>query len=141
MDCLFCKIVEGKEEAHKIYEDDRVLAFLDIYPAAKAHTLVIPKKHYVLIEDMSKEDVNALFSTVYKLTPIICKVVNSKASTIGINNGKDARQEIPHVHVHIIPRFGEDCGKKIQEVVGKKFDLRKNDLDKIAKKIKSLLNS
>jgi histidine triad (HIT) family protein len=109
--------VEGKLPCYKVYETHKVLAFLDLNPSAKGHTLVIPKVHEARIENLPLKDAEALFATIYKLIKPIQRAVGAPASTIGINNGKEAGQEIPHIHIHIIPRNLGDRGSIIQALV------------------------
>ncbi len=114
MACIFCAIVEGKLPSYKVYENNKVLAFLDLNPSAKGHTLIIPKVHEARIENLKQEDAEALFTTIYKLIRPIQRAIGTPACTIGVNNGREAGQEIPHIHVHIIPRKLGDRGSIIQ---------------------------
>jgi histidine triad (HIT) family protein len=109
MDCIFCKIVSGQIPTRTIKETSRSMAFLDAFPLAKGHTLVIPKKHHVKIQDMSDDENSDLFSLVHNILPKIDKLTG--ATLIAIHNGKEAGQEIPHVHVHLVPRdTGDSAG-------------------------------
>lgn len=114
MNCVFCSIIKGKIPSYKLYEDDQVLAFLDINPSAKGHTLIIPKLHESRIENLPKSDAAELFSVLHKLIDPIQRAVDASASTIGINNGREAGQEVPHIHIHVIPRKLDDRGSIIQ---------------------------
>ena len=107
-DCIFCRIIRGAIPSYKVYEDENSLAFLDINPASPGHTLIIPKKHVSQVEDMAAEDAEALFKTLHKIAGPIQEAFNAPASTIGINNGRESGQEVPHVHIHIIPRKHPD---------------------------------
>ncbi|WP_423792592.1 HIT family protein [Methanocaldococcus indicus] len=127
--CIFCKIVNGEIPAKVVYEDDYVLAFLDINPRSKGHTLVIPKKHYEKFEDIPDEELQKLILGVKKTLNILKKLGFSDYNIVN-NNGKLAGQEVNHVHFHIIPRFGEEEGI----IFGKVVDV---DLDEIYKKLKS----
>lgn len=106
MDCIFCNIVSGKIPARKIHETSKSIAFLDAFPLIKGHTLVIPKTHYTKIQEMTESDNADLFETVRILTGKIERLAPS--SLVAVHNGKESGQEIPHVHVHIIPRRQED---------------------------------
>ena len=106
MDCIFCNIVSGKIPARKIRETSKSIAFLDAFPLIKGHTLVIPKTHYTKIQEMTESDNADLFETVRILTGKIERLAPS--SLVAVHNGKESGQEIPHVHVHIIPRRQED---------------------------------
>jgi len=138
MECIFCKIVKGEVPAIKILEDDLNLAFLDIKPRSPGHTLVIPKKHYEKLEDMPEEEVKELMGFIHKLIKVVPKVVGAQGFNLGINNGKVAGQEIMHTHFNIIPRFENDNGTSIQEIV--KIEV-KEDLNSIGKKIKEAFTS
>jgi histidine triad (HIT) family protein len=102
--CIFCKIIESELPSYKVYEDDDVLAFLDINPVSDGHVLVIPKHHEQFVENLPIEHHNALFSKVRELVKPLQDAFDAPASNIIINNGPNAGQIIPHVHVHIIPR-------------------------------------
>jgi len=105
MDCLFCKIVNGKQEAHIIFEDETHIAIMDKYPIQQGHTLVIPKTHHEKIIDMSSDEISELFIRVPIIVRGILEVTGAEGFNIGQNNGRAANQIIPHVHVHIIPRY------------------------------------
>ncbi len=107
MDCIFCDIIEGKKEGHLIYQDEKHIAFLDKYPIDKGHSLVLPKKHHEKITDMVPRDVGDLFSTLPKIASAILSATKADAFSLAQNNGRAAKQIIPHVHVHIIPRYNE----------------------------------
>ena len=114
MDCIFCKIVSGQIPARFIKETVHSMAFLDAFPLSKGHTLVIPKNHHVKIQDMSDEENSDLFSLVHKILP---KVDNLTGATlVAIHNGKEAGQEIPHVHVHLVPRIAGDSAGAIHRM-------------------------
>ncbi|UCD45210.1 MAG: HIT family protein [Candidatus Bathyarchaeota archaeon] len=114
--CVFCRIIRGETSSYKVYEDGRALAFLDINPSAPGHTLIIPKAHVARVEDLQEEDAISLFSALHRLVEPIQRAVEAPACTIGINNGPESGQEIPHVHVHVIPRSRGDHGGIIQGV-------------------------
>ncbi|MCQ1536572.1 HIT family protein [Methanosarcina sp. KYL-1] len=136
-DCLFCKIVSGKIPSYRVYEDDSVYAFLDIYPASEGHTLVAPKKHFGNFTDMRAEDVTTLFEAARKITAAVEKAFSAEGSNIGINNGEVAGQEVPHVHVHVIPRKKGDGGRGIKSIVWTETDTA--NLEGTAEKIRKAL--
>ncbi|MCB9802594.1 HIT family protein [Candidatus Nomurabacteria bacterium] len=107
-DCIFCKIVRGEIPAKKIYEDQDYLAFLNIAPNTKGHSLVIPKKHSDLFVDLSSEEVGALNQVVQKVAKELTLVLETKSFNLGLNNGELSGQSINHVHWHIIPRYQGD---------------------------------
>ena len=108
IDCIFCRIINGELPSFKVYEDDKNLAFLDINPVSPGHTLLIPKIHVAQIEDMKLGDAEALFRILHRIVGGIQNAFEVPATTIGINNGRESGQEIPHVHIHIIPRKQKD---------------------------------
>jgi len=105
MDCLFCDILSGKRQGHFIYEDDLHVSILDKYPIDTGHSLVIPKQHHEKITDMNSNDVGKLFSIVPKIANAVLNATGADAFSLGQNNGRAAKQIIPHVHIHIIPRY------------------------------------
>ncbi len=108
MNCIFCSIVSKKSKAANIFENDEFIAFMDKYPINMGHVLVLPKKHHQTILDMQLEDTGKLFSLSSHLAKAVIKAVNADGFTLGQNNGEAANQEVPHVHVHIVPRFNND---------------------------------
>lgn len=135
--CLFCKIISGEIPSKRVYEDDYVYAFLDIYPASEGHTLIAPKKHYNSFTDMDPEDVARLFEAARKITAAVEKAFSAEGSNIGINNGEVAGQEVPHVHVHVIPRKKGDGGRGIKSIVWTEPD--RTNLNDVAEKIRKSL--
>ncbi len=134
MSCLFCDILDGKKDGHFLYEDDSHVAFLDKYPIDVGHSLVIPRKHYEKITDMTTDDVGTIFALVPKIAKAILDATNADAFSIGQNNGRAAKQIVPHVHIHIIPRYN-DKGT----VWTKRQIVNDDELSKLAKKIRGLL--
>jgi len=131
-DCIFCSIVAGDIPARTVYETDDVLAFLDVNPLARGHTLVIPTAHAAHIGDLETDLAGAVFEAVTDLTPRVQAAVDADAATIGINDGEAAGQEVPHVHAHIIPRFDGDGGGPIHAVAGESPSLSDAELDDVA---------
>src|SRR3989344_8225089 len=118
MDCLFCKIVSKEIPSEVIlFEDEDVLAFLDLHPLTPGHTLVVPKNHFENIIELTPEKVGNLFLLVRKVTEALLKTLSPSGFTIGINHGKAAGQVIDHMHVHVIPRYENDGGKSIHSIV------------------------
>ena len=134
MDCIFCKIVSKEIPAKILYEDEYTIAFLDAFPVAKGHTLVIPKQHYAKIQDLPSEINEKLFNTVHKLIP---KVDSLQGSTlVAIHNGKDSGQEIPHVHVHLIPRNKNDSAGPVHSMFKDKIELSDSETDSLYDQLK-----
>lgn len=105
--CIFCKIVNGTIPSYKVYEDDQVLAFLDITQVTKGHTLIIPKEHIEDVFSLSDE----LASTIFRQVPKIANKLNATFQPIGlniINNNKEPLQSVFHYHIHLIPRYEND---------------------------------
>jgi len=107
-DCIFCKIVAGELPCTKVYEDNDVLAFMDIGPVVKGHTLVIPKQHHDPITNTPTELLQKLIAVVKKVAQ--AQVCGLKADGINVTqaNGEPAGQVVPHIHFHVIPRFNTD---------------------------------
>jgi len=114
MECIFCKIISGQIPTKTIKETSHSMAFLDAFPLTIGHTLVIPKNHHVKIQDMSDEENADLFSLVHTILPKIDALTGS--TLVAIHNGKEAGQEIPHVHVHLIPRSAKDSAGPIHNM-------------------------
>lgn len=109
MDCIFCKIIEGSIPSKKVYEDEHVLAFYDIQPAAPVHVLFIPKKHIPSLNDVSGDDF-ALIGEIHKAAQIVAKELGvAEAGYRLVNNcGKDGGQVVFHLHYHLLG--GEKIG-------------------------------
>jgi histidine triad (HIT) family protein len=105
MDCLFCDILDGKKDGYFLYEDNSHVAILDKYPIDIGHSLIIPRKHHEKITDMTEKDVGVIFALVPKIAKVILDATGADAFSIGQNNGRAAKQIVPHVHIHIIPRY------------------------------------
>ena len=129
--CVFCKIINGVFSSSKIYEDDKVLAILDLSQATYGHTLVMPKAHYENIFDLDEETAKHLFSVVklianhYKTT-----IPNLTGINLLNNNGASAGQTVMHYHMHIIPRYEDD------DLVNMQFTEHKLNLSEICEKLK-----
>jgi histidine triad (HIT) family protein len=108
MDCLFCKIIDKKIPALTVYEDEKVLAFLDINPVKSGHLLVVPKKHSENIGVAEDADLAALAIAVKKLATAVCGALASDGWNLEVNNGNAAGQVIDHTHWHIVPRHKDD---------------------------------
>lgn len=104
-DCIFCKIVKGKIPAYKVYEDEKVYAFLDINPLSKGHTLVLPKEHFETVLDTPKELYAYMNEVVKEIAMKIQEEYEPEGILINQNNGRKARQEIDHVHIHVKPIY------------------------------------
>lgn len=114
-DCLFCKIVKKEIPAEIIYDNDFVLAVLDINPCTQGHVMVLPKTHFETILDLP--EVGPVFQTVKEVTGRLKEVFNPDGFTIGINQSRAAGQTVDHLHIHIIPRYKGDGGGSIHSIV------------------------
>jgi len=115
MNCIFCKIVEGSIPAAKIYEDDHVVAFLDISPFEKGHFLVVPKQHIHILTELPEELLKHTIAVVQRLSAHLMDRLPCDGFNLLQNNGACATQTVPHVHFHIIPRFN---GKALNWISG-----------------------
>ncbi|QLG60686.1 HIT family protein [Halorarum salinum] len=136
-DCIFCAIVAGDIPGRIVDENDDAVAFLDANPMSPGHTLVVPKAHRTRLADMSREESRHVFDLVHELAPRVEDAVDADAHTIAVNDGPDAGQEVPHVHVHVIPRFADDDGGPIHRVAGTPPELSDEELDDIAESVSS----
>ena len=125
--CIFCKITEREIPSRIIFENDFTLAFLDISPISKGHTIIIPKNHYSNLEDIPNHELSELYKTVKELAIRIHKSLEIDGYNVLQNNFKAAGQEVLHFHVHIIPRkFGDDRFRiKIPRIQASDDELKK----------------
>ncbi|SRR5579885_636964 len=136
MKCIFCDIVAGKQEAHLIYEDKTHIVILDKYPIQWGHSLVIPREHHEKIIDLSTDAVSSLFSKVPVVARALLKATGADGFNIGQNNGKAANQIIPHVHVHIIPRY-----EKMGNPWKRRMIAKDEELKELAIRIRNFMES
>ncbi len=106
MSTIFDKILDGEIPCHRVYEDEHVLAFLDIGPLSKGHTLVIPKERKAFLHELSDESAAAIGRVLPRLSRAVMKATGASAYTVLQNTGAEAHQAVFHVHVHIIPKLG-----------------------------------
>ncbi|MFB6303754.1 MAG: HIT family protein [Haloferacaceae archaeon] len=134
-DCVFCRIVAGTASARFVRETETTIAFLDANPLAPGHTLVIPKGHHERIADLDRELATDVFGEVHELVPRIERAVDADGVTVGVNDGDAAGQEVPHVHVHLVPRFEDDDGGPIHRVAGSRPSVSREEMASIAERI------
>ncbi len=134
MDCIFCKIVKGEIPVKIILETEKTLAFMDAFPLTKGHSLVIPKTHYEKAQDISASDNADLFDTVRIVIKKVDKITG--ATLLAIHNGKESGQEIPHVHVHLIPRSQEDSAGPVHSMFEKTPKLSEDEMQSLYAKLK-----
>ncbi len=135
-ECIFCNIILGKTETIKIYEDNEIMAILDIMPASLGHILIFPKQHKHFIQEVDDTVLSKIFVFIKKISPIIIQILKAEGISIYIPQGQIAGQRIPHFSINIIPRYSED---KLN------FDWQrekkeKKDLEKIAESLKKEIN-
>lgn len=116
MDCLFCKIIEREIPAYKIYEDEVVVAFLDIHPRKNGHTLIIPKKHYTDFTELDNETLIHINNVCKNITTLLKEKLN--ATGFCINTNYLDTQEIKHYHLHVVPSTKEEL-KSVEEIYNK----------------------
>lgn len=133
--CIFCKIVQKQAPSSIIFEDDKVMAFLDIRPVNEGHTLVIPKDHYIDIYEIPQELIGQVHIVTKTVSLAVKQAVNAEGISIIQQNGKAAGQDIFHLHVHIIPRYH---GQKMTSFHELKT-VENEKLDQTATKIKQHL--
>ncbi len=107
-DCIFCQIIAGKLPAKVVYEDDHTLAFLDINPLSRGHTLVVPKAHSTDIFDTEDATLGALAVSTKKVAAVVRQAMNAPAVNLLNANGSMAGQTVFHLHLHIVPRYQGD---------------------------------
>ena len=135
-DCVFCQIVDGDIPGRIVYEDDDVVSFLDANPLSKGHTLVVPRDHHERVADLPDGDRDAVFATLGRLAPVVEDAVDADGINVGMNDGRAAGQEVPHVHGHLVPRFEGDGGGAVHSIVRTRPDLPDDELDAVADAIR-----
>lgn len=133
---VFCKIVNGEIPCYKLYEDDDVLAFLDIGQVTKGHALVIPKKHYDTFLSVPHDLMHKVMDVAQRIGQVDIKILGAKGVNILTNCYEAAGQSVPHFHVHVIPRYKEDEGFCIEM---KSDDAEKLNLPALASEIEAEL--
>jgi histidine triad (HIT) family protein len=125
MDCVFCKIVSGEIPSIKVLDEKKVLAFMDINPACRGHMLVIPKKHAENIFEISDADFSAVTGAVKRCARAVKEALGAEGITVLQLNGKASDQLVPHLHVHIMPRWEKD-GISVSQ-----WEMGKGDIEEI----------
>ncbi|TFG27453.1 HIT family protein [Candidatus Thorarchaeota archaeon] len=138
-DCIFCKIVRGEIPSSVIFEDDVCMAFLDVFPVNKGHSLLIPKKHYVNLLDVDPDVAAHMVRRLIDLTRGVKIATGEEGVMTVVANGAGAGQEVPHLHFHAIPRskganFGFFFPPNYRESMADR-----SELDEISKKIRDAI--
>ena len=132
--CIFCEIVAGRADASVVYEDDHVIAFLDLFPVNEGHTLVVPKTHATYLNDMDAETGMRVFAAAQRLAQAVrdsgirCEGVN-----LVLADGEAAGQEVFHVHLHVLPRY---AGDQFEFRFGGKGQAAREELERAAERIR-----
>lgn len=135
MECIFCNIIERKADAEIIFEDEYILAFLDVQPVNYGHTLIIPKKHFDNFLTVPKEELEKLIHVTQFISGIVKRSLNADGFNVISNNGNSAGQSVYHFHFHIIPRFNKDFS--LRPVV-KNYEVR--GMKEYGEKIRSFIS-
>ena len=132
--CIFCKIASKEIPAKILVETKSCIGFLDEFPLARGHALVIPKNHYEKLQDLPTDINTEVFSTVHSLISRVDSLTG--ATLMAVHNGKDSGQEIPHVHVHLIPRSSEDSAAAVHSMFSQKLELSESEIDELCSKLR-----
>lgn len=127
--CVFCRIVSGEIPARIVSETGLSLAFMDAFPLARGHTLVVPREHRERIQDMTPQEAADVFGLAARLTPRTDSLAGS--TLLAVHNGREAGQEVPHVHVHLVPRGEGDGAGPIHSMFGPALKLADAESDMI----------
>jgi histidine triad (HIT) family protein len=136
-DCIFCSILDGEIPSRTVHETDDAVAFLDVNPLARGHTLVVPRTHGSRLADLSSDDHAALFAAVRDVAPAVEAAVDADGVTVAVNDGAAAGQEVPHVHVHLVPRHDDDGAGPIHAAFPEPPALDDDELDDVADAIRA----
>ena len=133
--CIFCRIVQKQVPSSLVFEDEKVMAFLDIKPLTEGHTLVIPKANYESIFDIPKESIAYLHGITKRIAIAVEKATKADGISIIQQNGKAAGQDIFHLHVHVIPRYEDQKLPSFSEI----SEVDREKLSQTAQKIRKYL--
>jgi len=106
--CIFCEILRGNSPASFTYEDDTVVAFMDVQPITHGHMLVVPREHAVLMSDVDDAVAMRTFRVARKLSSVVRSTLGASGVNLFVADGETAFQDVPHFHVHVIPRYAND---------------------------------
>ncbi|GBE55354.1 MAG TPA: HIT family protein [Euryarchaeota archaeon] len=131
-DCIFCRIVKGEIPCHMVYEDRYIIAFLDINPMTEGHTLVVSKEHIESFSDTSSYIATNIAESSVKIAGALKKALKPEGFNYFINEGKVAGQLVMHLHMHVVPRYGDD---DVKFEAGSKVELDEEEMKAIAERI------
>jgi histidine triad (HIT) family protein len=130
-DCVFCQIIDGRIPHYGVYEDSHTMAFLDIHPLAKGHTVVIPRVHAETVQDLDEELMGHVMRAVNATMQRVNTVLSPDGYTVGWNHGEAGGQVVPHLHIHVIPRWSGDGGGNIHSVISSQSDMSVEELARV----------
>jgi len=134
--CIFCKIARTEAPASVVYEDDEVMAFLDIHPIQRGHTLVIPKRHFVDIWDIEAAVLTRVFTVTKQVAEKMATTLNAEGINTFTASGKPAGQEIYHFHIHVIPLGKGERTKFADWWLSRTSKAERSELDKLARRLR-----
>jgi len=137
--CILCNIAKYLTKARIISENKQAIAFLDAFPLRPGHALVATKKHSAKLQEINSDEICSLFALVSRVVDALEKGTGANATLIAIHNGRQAGQEIPHLHVHIVPRKPDDGGAPIHSIFETGKSISDAEMDRILLKIKDNL--
>lgn len=117
MDCIFCKIIAGDIPSYKVYEDEYLLAFLDINPVSPGHTLIIPKEHTLDLNSINNDTLLKIFDKSRDIANMLMDKMQADGFTLVQNNG--SVQEVKHYHLHVIPKYDKKINMSVEDVYNK----------------------
>lgn len=138
-DTVFDAIVRGDIPCHRLYEDERALCFLDIQPLTRGHALVIPKRGAPRVQDLDPADAAHLMVVAQRVLPALLERVAASDATLAIHDGPAAGQEVPHVHLHLIPRTPGDGGGPVHALFATRPQADGDDLERLAQDVREVL--
>ena len=130
MECIFCRIVSGDVPSRLISESEHAVSILDAFPLARGHALVLSRRHCQKIQDLSPEENTDLFALVHRVTARIDEAMTG-STLLAVHNGREAGQEIPHLHVHIVPRRQGDSAGAIHGMFGPAARIPEPEMDRL----------
>lgn len=138
-DCVFCRIFSGKLPGKIIARGGQAIAVLDAFPLAAGHTLIISKSHSAKIQHLDRKEAQSIFELLLRVTQAVEEATGAPATTIAIHNGREAGQEIPHAHVHVIPRRRGDGAGPVHSMFHNRPESASLDMNSICAEITSHL--
>lgn len=138
--CVFCRILAGEIAAKVIERNNHAVAILDAFPLAAGHSLVVGTSHIAKVQDVDSGEWQGVLNLVHRIVPAIEKATGAPSTTIAIHNGKEAGQEIPHLHVHVIPRRQGDGAGPVHSMFRQRPESSSLDMEAIRNEIASQLS-